>query len=191
MTYGEAWDVLVANKISPVRNARITLMGTEANYRSKKGRLIRGLQIVGFAAAVAGGILANNGELTDLQLTALLAGPKAAEAGIQFFSGAPNEWQETPSEAGFVTIYSLYSNVLIAEAQTPAPALASPPTPVPAPATSHPGFVPTSWHALLVETRPDVDRVRQADIAWSREWAIAEAQGHMNQAEAELLAGVR
>jgi hypothetical protein len=182
MSFEQAWDLLAANQIAPVRYAKITELGNKANYNSKKQKLLRGLQIIGFGTGLIGGMLANSGDLLDWQIGALIAGPKVTEAGITFFSGRPDQFRETPNEAGFTTIYSLYSNQLIAG---PVPAMPKPavePTP---------GFVPTTWFALYRETRPDTRLLRQSEIAWRAEWAIQDAEARMNFHEAQLLAGAR
>ena len=142
MSYDQAWDLLVANQIPPVRNAKITDLGLKANYGSRKSRLIRGLQITGFATALIGGFLAGNGNLQDWQIGALIAGPKVTEEGVKFFGGAPEQFRETPNEAGFVTIYSLYSNRLIAGS-----------IPAAVPAQFKGSIQLTDWHTLLVEAR--------------------------------------
>lgn len=143
MDYDAAWNTLTAAQIAPVRPAKVMELGTQRNYTSKKHILIRGLRIAGFAATIAGSILANNVELTDLQLAALLAGPQVAAEGVSFFSGAPDDFVQTPSDAGFVTIFSGPTNQQIV-------ALPAPAVPLARPALS---FQPTDWHTLLVESR--------------------------------------
>lgn len=185
MDYEQAWDALTSNQIAPVRNANVTVKGTTVNYNSRKSKLIRGLQIAGFATMIAGGVLANNGNLSDLQLTLLLGGPKATEEGIRFFSGAPDTFVMTPPESGFVTIYSgPTSQQIVRSAVAPAPVTTQP---------AAPGFVPSTWLRLYRDSRAQSRDVvvhwRAVDASWLQEelrWEN-EQRLEMNEAEREAL----
>lgn len=140
MSYSEAWDLLAANKIAPVRMAKVTLLGGKTNYQSRKQKILRGLRIAGFVSGIAAGVLINNGGLTDLQAAALIAGPKVLEEGIVWASGEPDEFRETPTESGFVTVYTLETSALVV-AREPAP---------PSPPSSSPALA----LAMITEYRP-------------------------------------
>jgi len=191
MDYDQAWDLLTANGIAPVRNAKVTQLGSTANYRSRKQRVIRGLQILGFATSLAGGLLANNDKLLDWQIGALIAGPKLTEEGVKFFGGAPNEFQETPAEAGFVTIYSRYTPKLIAGAVDPVGALFEPADQV---ATGQQAIAKINQWLAEVLGKPEaipeelqgvVSNMRNPRSEAEMRWIVAYYRDRQNEAEAE------
>jgi hypothetical protein len=114
---------------------------------------------------------------------------------LQFAQGVPDDFRETPAEAGFVTVYAATSNV-------GSIGVKSAPVPAPAPASFIPRFQVSTWKVLLEETaagrRETIARWRAIDTSWSieeipawRESQIQEAQGRMNFHEVELLAEAR
>lgn len=113
MTYEQAWDTLAANEVAPVRSARVAELSLRTNYNSKKQKTIRGLQILGFATAMAGGFL--GGRIPDWQVGLLIGGPKITEEGIKFFSAAPDDFVQLASDQSFATIYSLSSDKQIVQ----------------------------------------------------------------------------
>jgi hypothetical protein len=114
--YEDAWDVLVANGVAPIRGVTVAELGSKANQRSRKNVLLTGLRVLQFALPVIPVV----GDVNELAYQILfVAGPKLAEEGINFVSGYPDEFQITPSEGGYVTVYSLAS----AQAIVPKPGL--------------------------------------------------------------------
>jgi hypothetical protein len=180
MDYDQAWDLLSRNGIAPVRPAKVTQLGQDLNRKSRKQAWLIGLRIAGlFTPAIP-----LVGDINEWWAQALfIGGPKLLEEGTTFFTGQPDDFRETPSEAGFVAIYSAASNQQIVSGALP---------PILAPKPAKLEFRPSTWYALYGDTAARRSQVtetwRGIDESWRIEEAIADAQARMNFAEVELLA---
>lgn len=170
MDYSQAWNTLTAAGIAPVRPAKITELGTKTNRRSRKQLFIVGLRI----AQIFTPAIPLVGDINEWWAQALMvAGPKLLEEGVEFVAGEPDEFIQTPSDAGFVTIYSGPTSQQIV-GQPPESTSSSSPaadkTNQRAEEVKLTRFQPTSWYTLYTETQAltldQRDHMRRYELAW-------------------------
>lgn len=105
--YEEAWDVLIAGGVAPIRGVTVAELGAKANRKSRKTYLMIGLKVLQFVLPAIPVV----GDVNEVGYQVLfVAGPKLVEEGINFVSGYPEDFQVTPSDGGYITVYSLAAN---------------------------------------------------------------------------------
>ena len=162
MTYDDAWGLLAANGIAPVRSARVAELGNKTNRRGRKQLILTGLKIISFGLPFVP-TYASIAE--DWIIGLLAAAPALVEGGTQLAEGIPEEFTDPPSADGYTSIYTLSTSV-----QVVSPRVATPAAPVQSVPPAALNFQPSSWVALYGDSKARsvevIERWRAIDQQW-------------------------
>jgi len=101
----QAFDLLADANLGPLAFAKVDELAGRVNAKSRKSTLGHVLNGAAFVLPLVA--VALNDQLSDLDRTALAGSPRVFQKAVELIAGYPDEFERTPEQDGFLTLYTL------------------------------------------------------------------------------------